>query len=229
MIACTGQVGAFCFSGKEKAHKLKKILGTPAGCPRDSRRDKQGSTSRCPRDFLWFAIEKLALLPEHRPGVPGTPGRPGGFQKFYVMFSCVPFLLPSFSITEVIRPIERTLLLSTLSWVTWFLTATCSTSGPTLQLMHCVVETLLRRADSGRPRSGRRRCPHVLILLIKNARKPPELRRISSSILASPFWALLAWTPLPLAFWRRFLNERGLSLRSLAQLPGGRMSTSQVG
>ena len=30
----------------------------------------------------------------HRPGVPGTPGRPGAFQKFYVIFSYVPFLLP---------------------------------------------------------------------------------------------------------------------------------------
>ena len=29
------------------------------------------------------------------PGVPGTPGQPGGFQKFYVIFSYVPFLLPN--------------------------------------------------------------------------------------------------------------------------------------
>ena len=33
-------------------------------------------------------------MPGHRPGVPGTPGRPGRFQKFYVIFSYVPFLLP---------------------------------------------------------------------------------------------------------------------------------------
>ena len=77
-----------------KAHKLKKILRTPAGCPWDTRRDKQGSTGRCPRDFLLFAIEKLTFLPGHRPGVPGTPRRPGGFQKIYVIFSYVPFLLP---------------------------------------------------------------------------------------------------------------------------------------
>ena len=33
-------------------------------------------------------------MPGHRPGVPGTPGRPGGFQKIYVIFPSVPFLLP---------------------------------------------------------------------------------------------------------------------------------------
>ena len=34
-------------------------------------------------------LEKLAVLPGHRPGVPGTPGRPGGFEKIYVVFYCV--------------------------------------------------------------------------------------------------------------------------------------------
>ena len=33
-------------------------------------------------------------MPGHRPGVPRTPGHPGGFQKIYVIFSYVPFLLP---------------------------------------------------------------------------------------------------------------------------------------
>ena len=37
---------------------------------------------------------KGAFSTGHRPGVPGTPGHPGGFQKFYVIFSYVPFLLP---------------------------------------------------------------------------------------------------------------------------------------
>ena len=38
---------------ERKGHiNLRKIAGTPAGCPWDSRRDKQGSTGRCPRDFL---------------------------------------------------------------------------------------------------------------------------------------------------------------------------------
>ena len=33
--------------------------------------------------------------PGHRPGVPGTPDHAGGFQKFYVIFSYAPFLLPT--------------------------------------------------------------------------------------------------------------------------------------
>ena len=37
---------------RERHINLGKILGTPAGCPRDTRRNKQGSTGRCPRDFL---------------------------------------------------------------------------------------------------------------------------------------------------------------------------------
>ena len=42
-----------------KAHKIKKIVGTPAGCPWDTRGDKQGSTGWCPRNFLLFTIEIL--------------------------------------------------------------------------------------------------------------------------------------------------------------------------
>ena len=44
---------------ERKRHiNLRKTSGTPAGCPWDTRRDKQGSTGRCPRYFLLFAIEK---------------------------------------------------------------------------------------------------------------------------------------------------------------------------
>ena len=53
--------GVFCFpaSQERKGHiNSRKIPGTPAGCPWDTRRDKQGSTGRCPRDFLLFTIEK---------------------------------------------------------------------------------------------------------------------------------------------------------------------------
>ena len=46
------------YSGKKRAHKVKKIPGTPAGCPWDTRQDKQGSTGRCPSNFLLFIIEK---------------------------------------------------------------------------------------------------------------------------------------------------------------------------
>ena len=84
---------------KREGHiNLRKIAGTPAGCPRDTRRDKQGSTGRVSRGlpvvYYRKTDQKRAFLPGHRPGVPGTPGRPGGFQKSYVIFSYVPFLLP---------------------------------------------------------------------------------------------------------------------------------------
>ena len=61
-------------SGKKKAHKLKKILGTRPGVPWDSRRDKQGSTGRCPKDLLWLYYRKTdqkeQFCPGHRPGCP---------------------------------------------------------------------------------------------------------------------------------------------------------------
>ena len=60
---------------RKRQHKLKKIVRTPAGCPWNTRRDKQGSTGRCPSDLLG-----------HQPGVPATPGHPKSFQKFYVIF-----------------------------------------------------------------------------------------------------------------------------------------------
>ena len=39
---CTAVLSPRPVSGKKKAHKLRKILGTPAGCPRDT-----GGTNRC--------------------------------------------------------------------------------------------------------------------------------------------------------------------------------------
>ena len=80
--------------GRNTPFRRVKSPGTPAGCPWDTRQDKQGSTGRCPRNFLLLTIEDLPFLPGHRPGVPGTPGRPGDFHKIYVIFSYVPFLLP---------------------------------------------------------------------------------------------------------------------------------------
>ena len=49
-----------------------------AGCPWDTRQDKQESTGQCPRHSLLFTLEiwqKIAFA--------GTPGSPGGVQKFY--------------------------------------------------------------------------------------------------------------------------------------------------
>ena len=64
---------------------LRKSAGHRPGVPGTLGGDKQGSTGQCPRDFLLFALEKLAVLSGHRPGVAGTPGLRGGFQTFYVM------------------------------------------------------------------------------------------------------------------------------------------------
>ena len=87
-------------SQERKGHiNLRKMPGTPAGCPWDTRRDKRGSTGRCPRDFLLIAIEKRtekAIFPGTPAGCPRDTRPSRGFQKFYVIFSYVPFPLPSF-------------------------------------------------------------------------------------------------------------------------------------
>ena len=87
---------------RKRRIKLRKILGTPAGCPWDTRRDKQGSIGRCPMDFLLFTIEQLtergpfAMTPA---GCPRDTWLSKGFQKFCVIISCVPSLVPK-SITD---------------------------------------------------------------------------------------------------------------------------------
>ena len=53
---------------------LRNVLGTPAGCPWDTQRNKQGCTGRCPSDSLLW-----------------DTGRPVGFQTLYVIFSYVLF------------------------------------------------------------------------------------------------------------------------------------------
>ena len=66
-------------SGKGRARKLKKkILGTPAGCSWHTRRDKQGSTGRCPRDLHLFTFEKLT---EKAAGCPRDAQLSRGFSK----------------------------------------------------------------------------------------------------------------------------------------------------
>ena len=50
-------------SQERKRHiNLRKILGTPAGCPWHTRRDKQGSTGRCPKEFLLFTFGKTDIF-----------------------------------------------------------------------------------------------------------------------------------------------------------------------
>ena len=105
-------------SGKERAHKLKKNAWDTGRCPWDTRRDKRGSTGRCPRDFLLITIEKRT----EKAIFAGTPAgccrdtRPSrGFQKFYVIFSYVPFLLPNES------PVDSTSseIITTRGWHHW--------------------------------------------------------------------------------------------------------------
>ena len=76
----------------KKTHELKKN-------PRDTRRVSLGHPAGQTRvyqpvsqKFLVVYCTKADILQGHRPGVPGTLGRPRGFQKFYVIFSDVPFL-----------------------------------------------------------------------------------------------------------------------------------------
>ena len=83
-------------SGKKEAHELKR---NPRDTAKDTRRDKQGSTGRCPRDFLLVHYRKIERNGNfcwgHRPGVLGTPGHPGRFQTFYRIFSDAPLMLPN--------------------------------------------------------------------------------------------------------------------------------------
>ena len=57
-IAGPSKCSLFQESGKRKAHKLKQNPRDTGRVSWDTRRDKQGSTGRCPRDFLLIAIEK---------------------------------------------------------------------------------------------------------------------------------------------------------------------------
>ena len=80
---------------ERKGHKnLRKMIPrTPAGCPWDTQRDKQGSTGRCPGDFLLFALEKT----DRKGHFSEFSGRDQDVQKVYAIFSYVPFLLPTIS------------------------------------------------------------------------------------------------------------------------------------
>ena len=71
---------------KKKAHKLKKIVGTPAGSPWDTWRDKQGSTGRCPRDFLLTTVEKTDLFAGTPTGCPSDTWPSKGFSEILCDF-----------------------------------------------------------------------------------------------------------------------------------------------
>ena len=77
------------FAEKKKAHKLKKIPRTPAGCPWETRRDKQGSTGRCPRGFLLFTKKEKLTEKGMFAGTPAE-GHPA-IERVFRNFMC--FLL----------------------------------------------------------------------------------------------------------------------------------------
>ena len=86
-----------------KGHKVKEHARDTSRLSLGTRRDKQGSTGRCPRDFLLFPViyyrktdRKGHFCRDTSRASQGTPGHPGGSQKCYVHFSYVPFLLLRF-------------------------------------------------------------------------------------------------------------------------------------
>ena len=73
---------------RQRQINLRKMPRTPAGW--ETRWDRQGSSGRCPRDLVLFAIEKLtekgifARTPrDTRPSVPGTPRPSRGFAEIF--------------------------------------------------------------------------------------------------------------------------------------------------
>ena len=57
--ARTPNLNQECSSEKKMHRNSRESSGLPAGCPWDTRRDKQESTGRCPADFLFFFLQKL--------------------------------------------------------------------------------------------------------------------------------------------------------------------------
>ena len=87
-----------CNSGKKRAQKLKKIPRTPARFPWDPWGTNRGLQAGVPGISCCLLLkdwQRRTFLQGHRPGVLGKPGRPGACQKFYLIYSHVPFLLPS--------------------------------------------------------------------------------------------------------------------------------------
>ena len=82
-------------SFRKKHMSLRKITRTLAGCPCDTRRDKQGSTGWCPKKNLVVYFRKidrqghLSIYPGHRPVVPTRPSR--GASEILCDLSYVPF------------------------------------------------------------------------------------------------------------------------------------------
>ena len=94
------------FSRKQMAHKLKKMLGTPAGCPWDTRWDKQRSTGQCPRDFLVLATEG---------GCPRDTSPSRGFSEIWCDFFLCAFSAPYFFLGKLFFEMLAVTVLTCLS------------------------------------------------------------------------------------------------------------------
>ena len=69
---------------RQRHVNLREIPGTPAGCPWDTWRDKQGSSGRYSRKFLLCTAEKLAETGLFCRDIGlGTPAPQEGCQKLY--------------------------------------------------------------------------------------------------------------------------------------------------
>ena len=77
-------------SEKQRAHKLKKMLGTAAGCPWTP-----GGTNRGPP----AGVPGISCGSSGRIGLGHPPSK--GLSEMYMIFSCVPFLLPT---SEILCP-----------------------------------------------------------------------------------------------------------------------------
>ena len=80
---------------ERKGHiNLRKCPGHRPGVPGGTNGGLPAGVPGTSCYLLYKNGQKRAFLPGHRPGVPGTPVHRGGFHKFHVIFSYVPFLLP---------------------------------------------------------------------------------------------------------------------------------------
>ena len=94
--------GRFAFPGapnlsqERKRHiNLRKILGTPAGCPWDTRLGQTGVYQPEPQRFPVVYKRRATIFAGTLARCPRDAQAVQGLQKIYVIFSYGPFLLPT--------------------------------------------------------------------------------------------------------------------------------------
>ena len=90
-------------SGKKKAHKLKKILGTAAGCPRNSRRDKPGVYRPVSQGFPVVCHGETHIFAGTPAGCPRDTRPPRVFSENL----CHCDFLPSHRRPVILKPVGR--------------------------------------------------------------------------------------------------------------------------